>query len=274
MFEATWNPLPGRRTGEISLDRLLVPSRWGKPQQVLVSPKIDLFHEAVPDEWIARVFNVMADASQHTYQIFTKHSKRMQRILYGPKSHTTWDRRLWHRSVLPNVWLGVSVEDQATADERIPHLLATPAAKRVVKANPLGSMDIERFLRPSWGELRPSSIGGLARPLLPALDWVIVSGEVGRGARPCDVAWVRSIRDQCRATATPLFVERLGSCPYDSDRMQSVPGHERVVSVSEIDDESIETIYRCIAAASMTLFDRDGSDPAEWDDDLRVRQRP
>ena len=132
---------------------------------------------------------------------------------------------------LPNIWLGVSAEDQSTADERIPVLLDTPATIRFVSAEPLlGPIDLERY---------------------PSLDWVIAGGESGHGARPCNTAWIQSIIEQCRAAGTAVFVKQLGSAPaYPREANGGRVGHY------------------------VGLHDRKGGDPAEWPDDLRVREWP
>jgi len=156
----------------------------------------------------------------------------------------------------PNVWLGTSAENQATADERIPHLLAVPAAVRFLSVEPLlGPVDLMPWLDEE-GYDAPGD-GGEVRPL-PAVDWVIVGGESGPGARPCDVAWIRSVRDQCREAGTPCFVKQLGAVPLEFRR---VVGKEHGTPFS-------------MAAANLRLRDPKGGDMAEWPEDLRVREFP
>ncbi len=135
-------------------DRLEQPLHWRKPRRVFVNSMSDLFHESVPDEFIDQVFKVMAHAPKHTFQILTKRPERMRRIVPVIRNH--YPDRLDH------VWLGVAVEDQATAVERIPLLLQTPAAVRFVSIEPmLGPVDLSKWLPPSN----------------PHLDWVICGGE-------------------------------------------------------------------------------------------------
>jgi hypothetical protein len=146
---------------------------------------------------------------------------------------------------LPNVWLGVSAEDQQRADERIPDLLATPAAVRFVSAEPLlGPLDLRRWLEHSCSICRTFGVEDVTR-CGPRIDWVIVGGESGHGARPCDLAWIRSIVEQCRDAGVACFVKQLGADPIDG-----------------------------LAGCSVWQGTRKGSDMADWPDDLRVREFP
>lgn len=190
-------------------DKLALPLRWTKPRKVFVNSMSDLFHDKVPDEYIARVFSVMASAEQHTFQLLTKRHGRMRSLmtseafrelvfkcqaleLPGDVMGDYWP--------LPNVWLGVSAEDQKRADLRIPALLDTPAAVRFVSAEPLlGPIDLHtdpiKDGAPFWGS---------------QLDWVIVGGESGPGARPMHPDWVRSLRDQCVGAGVPFLFKQWG----------------------------------------------------------------
>ncbi len=285
----------GRWSGHVRLvhEHLGDPLRWTRPRMVFVNSMSDLFHESVPDEFIAAVFGVMASSSRHTFQVLTKRPERMRswfewiaaqarelEDIVGEtppagrgeasacgimaSSLVTDDRMLrpaYHAAwPLPNVWLGVSVEDQAAADTRIPLLLSTPAAIRWISAEPLlGQVDLSAWVRPSWGELRPSAMGGSARPLMPPLDWVVVGGESGPGARPCNVEWIRGVVAQCRAGARPCFVKQLGACFADS--VNGVAGPQACVP-----PEYGRPVTR--------LEHPKGGDPAEWAADLRVREYP
>lgn len=197
----------GRWTGRVALipDKLTEPLTWRKPRRIFVNSMSDLFHEALPDEAIDQVFAIMALARQHQFQILTKRPDRARQYLLaedrcdsigmaqrGFDATATCYERLDQDALWPlhNVWLGTSVEDQETADERIPHLRATPAAVRFLSCEPL------------LGPLRID---------LDGIDWVIIGGESGPNARPCDLAWIRSLRDQCRAADVPLFVKQLSS---------------------------------------------------------------
>jgi protein gp37 len=188
-------------------ERLERPLHWTRPRMVFVNSMSDMFHADIPDEYITRVFAVMALAPQHTFQILTKRHARMKSLLTSDAFKVAvfdaaWNLRpgpLLTSWPLPNVWLGVSAEDQRWANLRIPALLHTPAAIRFVSAEPLlGPID-------------------LASPGLLALDefdlginWVIVGGESGNGARPMAPDWVRSLRDQCDDAGVAFFFKQWG----------------------------------------------------------------
>lgn len=219
---------------------LLEPLRRKKPTMWFVNSMGDLFHESVPDEWIDRVFAVMGSCPQHTFQVLTKRSDRMRDYLSRRKSAkpvavSVGDGILgehpFSNELLPpaNIWLGVSVEDQARADERIPDLLATPAAVRWLSCEPLlGEVDLLAFLEPTgaccggepeyrcascpsdatWRYSVPADNGMWAFD--PTIDWVVVGGESGPGARPMNTGWARSLRDQCAAANVPFFMKQMG----------------------------------------------------------------
>jgi protein gp37 len=145
----------------------------------------DLFHDDCPIEWIDRVFDVMARAPQHTFQVLTKRAARLREYTLRRTS-----------SPLANVWLGVSTERQKEADERIPLLLAAPAAVRFISAEPLlGPLNISDYMR---------------RTAVPRLNWIIVGGESGHGARPMKPEWAESLRDQCDRSGVAFFFKQWG----------------------------------------------------------------
>lgn len=176
---------------QVRPDKLDQPLRWKKPRRIFVNSMSDLFHKDVPDEFILGVFGVMAQATQHTFQILTKRHARMRSLL------TRWAAEVsWLANPLPNVWLGVSTEDQKWADIRIPALLDTPAAVRFISAEPLlGPIDI----------FANSSIDRD-----PGLDWVIVGGESGHRARPMHPDWARVLRDECVDAKIPFLFKQWG----------------------------------------------------------------
>jgi protein gp37 len=190
-------------TGEVRLNDawLRQPLAWSRPRRIFVCAHGDLFAENVPDEWIDQVFAVMALARRHTFQVLTKRSARMREYLRElVRARRRWEHIIRHTHghsaspppVLPNVWLGVSVEDQRRAGERLPDLEQTPAEVRWVSAEPLiGSLDIR-----TW---------------LPRLDWVVAGGESGPAARPMHIEWARSLRDQCAKSGVPLLFKQWGS---------------------------------------------------------------
>lgn len=201
-------------------DRLDAPLRWRTPRRIFVDSMSDLFHDNVSDEYIARVFAVMSQAPQHVFQVLTKRHGRMRSLLNSERfqsdAHSRAVDLVQNRSVehefrwpLPNVWLGVSVENQQWADIRIPALLDTPAAVRWLSCEPLlGPVDL------SWGEavsaIGPQWARRSAGGSEALIDWVVVGGESGPNARPMHPAWARSIRDQCAAASVPFHFKQHG----------------------------------------------------------------
>lgn len=162
-------------------EKLAEPLRWRSPKMIFVNSMSDLFHDAVPDEYIAAVAKVMVAANWHTYQVLTKRSTRIQKLLNSTLSFAARQ---------PHIWWGVSVEDRKYGVPRIEHLRRTRAAVRFLSIEPL----LEDV-----GELNLSGI-----------DWVIVGGESGAGARPMKKEWVISIRNQCRANGSAFFFKQWG----------------------------------------------------------------
>lgn len=218
-FAERWRGTKGHyfETGfdvQLRPDKLGLPLRWTKPRRIFVNSMSDLFHDKVPDEYIARVFAVMALAPRHTFQLLTKRHGRMRSLLNSAyflqavgrvwaEPPSDWPLpRDWRVPVwpLPNVWLGVSAEDQKRADHRIPALLDTPAAVRFVSAEPLlGPID-----------LHADPIGKDSVFWIGHLDWVIVGGESGPSARPMHPDWARSLRDQCIGAGVPFLFKQWG----------------------------------------------------------------
>ncbi len=206
-------------------ERLRKPLGWKKPRRVFVNSMSDLFHKDVPDEFIDRVFAVMAMmAHRHTFQVLTKRAVRMRDYLASRSQNVKhWEkpaRELGYPFIrllqfpFPNVWLGVSVEDQKRADERIPPLLETLAAVRWVSAEPLlGPINFD-----STHESDPCSsnfLSGIDGERIYdgkkcALDWIVVGGESGSSTRPMEPDWARFIRDQCQSAGVPFFFKQWG----------------------------------------------------------------
>lgn len=180
-FAERWRGVPGHPY-ENGFDlvlrhhRLLEPLSWRKPHTIFVNSMSDLFHRDVPDEFIVQVFETMRRASWHQFQVLTKRAERLQRL----------SKRL---SFAPNIWMGVSIETPLYY-WRIKHLQGVPAAVRFLSCEPLLA----------------------ALPILPleGIDWVIVGGESGPGARPMQPSWVRDIRAQCRSNRVPFFFKQWG----------------------------------------------------------------
>lgn len=242
-------------TGEVRFNDkvLLDPLHWRRPRKIFVCAHGDLFHEKVPDEWIDRVFAVMALCQHHVFQVLTKRPERMRDYAHAL---VTGNRSIWKEArdlglnaagvaeamtmldwggyewrgakPLPNVWLGVSVEDQKRADERIPILLDTPAAVRWLSCEPLlGPVDLTDVAGnvPEYGTAKAHGTDVLTphnRSLRPQIDWVVVGGESGSGARPMHPQWARSLRRQCANAGVPFLFKQWGEWqPFDSDDLLS-----------------------------------------------------
>ncbi len=263
--DETWNPVTGctkvspgcdhcyaervteRFHGKGSFERVMLhperlrkPLHWRKPRKVFVNSMSDLFHEQVPDEFIAQVFAVMSIAKEHTFQVLTKRHGRMRSLLTSPefprmvtaaKVGPGWKHLNESWWPLPNVWLGVSVEDQKWADIRIPALLETPAAVRFLSCEPLlGPIDLTRIPdgRNAYGGPRSMNalreccprcggwgvdcgIDGVHMVKRPGgIDWVIVGGESGPHFRAMDPVWAAQLRDQCTAAGVPFLFKQWG----------------------------------------------------------------
>ena len=196
------------RIHEPALEQAL---RWKRGRKIFWNAHGDIFHEKVTDEQIDRLFAVCGDTPQHIHMILTKRADRMREYLFwrkrdkpitvamgdGTLAQHPFNSELKAPS---NIWLGVSVEDQQRADERIPDLLATPAAVRFISAEPLlGPVDLK------WSLYLDQFSGEHT-----AIDWVIVGGESGPRARPIHPEWVRSLREQCLASGTPFLFKQWG----------------------------------------------------------------
>ncbi len=293
----------GKWTGMIRLvpKMLLQPLRWQRPRKIFVNSMSDLFHPNVPFVYIAAVFGVMAAAERHTFQVLTKRPGRMLRFFEwleeqepgNPRLEVCWqalkeevervgDGGPMHTKYagdpegpwpLPNVWLGVTAENQFSADNRIPMLQQAPAAVRWVSIEPMvGLAGLREYVggqRGCAGEHHGSGAPGCPKELhhhhddrcAPALDWVVVGGESGPGARPMDIAWVEDIVSQCKASGTPVFVKQLGAKPFDSrEGFRHSDPHP--------DGPSGDPDCR------LRLRSREGRDPGEWPEILRVQEMP
>ncbi len=220
-------------TGVTKIDEkaLLAPLKRKKPTMYFVNSMSDMFHENVPFEWIDKIMAVIALCPQHTFQVLTKRADRMKEYFDGYLKRNGFANSLrdillknnyseiqiielvlkiddfLNKKPLPNLWLGVSVENQEQADKRIPYLLETPAKVRFLSCEPL----LEQVYLPS----------------LPKIDWVIVGGESGgKGTRPMHPDWVRNIRNQCEATGTKFFFKQWGD--WLPVRSEGIYHHERI----------------------------------------------
>lgn len=253
-------------------ERLDKPLHWKKPRKIFVNSMSDLFHEQVPDEFIAKIFNIMANAPWHTFQILTKRPRRMLQWFDSVKRWDHEDGSVFHLGnddivvgyrewPLKNVWIGVSVEDQQRADERIPLLLQTPAAVRFLSCEPLlGEVDLSLWMSwegehcqscgrgysdvywvddEVWRSVVDSTGAGLRCPdcftaeaaaigitvdvrrstYRSGLDWIVVGGESGHGARPMQEEWAISLRDQCVSEGIPYFFKQWGEFHPTSEHL-------------------------------------------------------
>lgn len=292
--------LEGRWTGEVRMvpEHLADPLRWKRPRRIFVNSMSDLFHEKLSNEDIAAVFGVMAAAPQHTFQVLTKRAERMRewfdwaQYAGGEARNTAAEMcrsaamdRIEHRDAegralpgptralfgyddrwpLPNVHLGVSVEDEPNA-RRIHDLLRTPAAVRFVSYEPaLGEVDWPKYIRPKaivdgyrkvqagmdyYSRCGPTP----AHLAAPGVDWVIVGGESGPGARPFDVAWARSVVQQCKAAGVPAFCKQMGSRPYDGEAAEPTGNFRTHEGRRQFE----------MKASFLELRSKKGGDPSEW----------
>jgi protein gp37 len=262
-------------TGKVRVvnEHLGDPLRWQKARRVFVNSMSDLFHEELPFPVIAGIFGIMGAADDHTFQVLTKRPERAIAFFrwlkaedgsrglvppgaglgcgwYAERLLADVDARLAEvalaqhavRWPLPNVWLGVSVEDQDTADLRIHQLLECPAAVRFVSYEPaLGPVE----WHPSWFGYTPDDADTRTGP---GIDWLIAGGESGPGARACDVDWLRAARDACARYDAACFVKQLGADPYTH--------------------RAADAVYL------RNMVDRKGGNPVEWPPDLAVRDYP
>lgn len=188
-------------------DRLDQPLHWRKPRRVFVCSMGDLFHEDVPNEFIFQILERVRNVRQCTFLILTKRPERMRDYFHYRSTH-------WQKP-FPNLWLGVTAENQEQADKRIPVLLRIPAAVRFVSYEPgLEQIHIKRYLLSGAHKFRQD------------LNWVICGCENGPGARPMELDWARSLRDQCQAAGVPFFYKRGsdGSRLLDGRMWEEYPG--------------------------------------------------
>jgi len=224
-----------RWNGNITLveSELDKPLRWKRPRKIFVNSMSDLFHEDVPDEFMEEVWARMVVCDRHIFIILTKRPERMYKFLAAQDwnrvskrvvkiepfaAAKTLDRKKRGQRIFQNVWLGVSVENQKTADDRIPPLLECPAAVRFVSYEPaLGPVDLTNLSVQTHGGIEQWDAldkvdAGDAEPPAPdtVLDWVIAGGESGPGARPSHPDWFRQVRDDCQAAGVPFFFKQWG----------------------------------------------------------------
>lgn len=195
-------------------DKLSEPLKWKTPRKIFVNSMSDLFHKDIDDEYIAHVADVMMRANWHTYQVLTKRSERMRDLL---------NSKLNFAAMAPHIWWGVSAGNRKNGLPRIAHLQAAAVAVRIVSAEPL--------------------LEDLGNVNLKGINWLIIGGESGHGARPFQLDWARKLIHSCKRQQVACFMKQVGRQPWD--------GGQR-----------------------FKLASAKGGDPSEWPVDIRVRKFP
>lgn len=243
---------------------LAQPLSWREPRRIFVCSMTDLFLDAIPDAFIDAVFATMAQAPQHTFQVLTKRPERMRdycraRLLGLP---------------LANVEIGVSAESQRWLDIRAPLLMDTPAAVRFVSLEPLlGPVDVGPYVQgySTRADHHPNCDGEVCdihcpvevQVEEPRIDWVIVGGESSAKARPCDLEWIADVVAACEFAGVPCFVKQLGAMPIVLETEER-RGESRIIG-----HPKAPAGYQAVC-----VRDWKGGDPAEWPEELRVREFP
>lgn len=269
---AKWGPQGTRRIASESYWRQ--PHKWnreaakaGERHRVFCASLADVFEgrESMPESaWApveaarVRLFHLISETPHLDWLLLTKRPENVRRFAGGDGLPRTWPENM-----PPNAWIGTSVEDQQNADTRIPHLLEIPARVRFLSCEPLlGEVDLKPWLRcgecqgKTWDRIDYDAIpcpvcGG---DFAPGIHWVIVGGESGGGARPFDLAWARTLRDQCQKSGVAFFMKQAGANPHAWKASHEYPT-----------DGSTYPLH---------LVDRKGGDPEEWPEDIRVRELP
>lgn len=234
-------------------ERFIEPMSWRKHRYIFVCSMGDMFHDDVPSEIIQIAFDRMAFFDQHTYLLLTKRPHRMlDEILIWKEYCTT----LGLPFPTPNVWLGASVENQRTADERIPIFLQIPAVKHFVSVEPMLG-----FVNIPWPDGWPSKVS--------YIDWIICGGETGPKARPMHPDWVESLRDQCQTAGVPFFFKQWGEWTVDYEH----PSH---IIMRDGTHESITQANCCSGVAIRRVGKKKAGnllDGREWNEFPKEIQR-
>jgi protein gp37 len=259
-------------TGKLALreDRLGDPLRWRKPKMVFVPSHGDIFHEGVPDAFLAQVYLTMFRAKHHTFQVLTKRAERLvewsRKLCYDDGGERLYldetgrGRRLLGLPEARHIWHGVSVENVATS-VRLDHLTKATLGVRFVSLEPLLEfVDVTKWLYSEYDRYAMDPRGATLAPAQSytasraKLNWAIVGGESGVRARPFDVDWARTYVEHCRAAGCALFVKQMGAKPFVSLRDANNPG------------------YR--GAMEIRYNDSKGGNMSEWPPEIRVREFP
>lgn len=278
---ATAQHVSGYVTPFLDEQTLEKPLRWRKPRCIFWGDMTDLFGDWVADKWLDKCFGVMALTPQHRHILLTKRPKRMRTYTVGRDPRNMYDaaydmaahamgNERWEafenqvRWPLPNVWLGYSASTQADLEAGIPELLYCPAAVRLLSLEPLlEPLDLYNAKR-DW--ILPIGRRG-APPVCPGIDLVIVGGESGPKARPCNTEWIYRIIEQCRAARVAVFIKQLGA------RCMITSAHCPVTVPANVYD-LFGYVHNGVAYHSgwAQTKHRSGGDPAEWPEDLRVKE--
>lgn len=257
-------------------DAKLLEGGHVKPERprVFCASLADWLDDEAPIAWLADLLKVIRETPNLDWQLLTKRIGNFELLIRdvldlstGPKPDAFY---LWLRGWLKgeapaNVWLGTSVEDQTRAEERIHKLLAIPAKVRFLSMEPLlGEVDLTRVNFPTGclENVLKTDVNEIAKRAgidkINGIDWVIAGGESGKGARPCNVEWIRSLVAQCKAASAACFVKQLGADPrHNTSGTCAITGE-----------------WVGITNSPMTISDKKGGDMAEWPEDLRIRQFP
>lgn len=266
-------PYSGKTPRNLIFDEKVMQElvKMRSPKKVFLCSMTDLFGEWVSDDWLDRAFAYMAIASQHTFQILTKRPERMQKYFRSCRNRIRFEIVGLGRELnlpeeqyelyetyefdwpLANIWLGTSIENQKTADDRIPLLFKTPASVRFLSCEPLlEDLDLRPYLGVCIGcqncEFQGNHAIGQSK-----IDWIIIGGESGLGARLCNIDWIRSLVLQSKAADTAVFVKQLGSMPIKS-----------FAYIADIG----------FSHTQIKLKDRKGADINEFPKDLKIRNFP
>jgi protein gp37 len=294
------NPIRGDIKPFLDSTRFDEVLRRKKPRKYVWCDRTDIFGEWVPDAWIDQIAGMMWDAHWHTHIILSKHPERMQHYFASKDrahsiacaSHTLFQARDPRKAAavpveafvaalslpLHNLWLGTSIENQATADERIPFLLQTPAAIRFLSAEPLLEaidfrLDHQGIPHGRWGEaLGPcgyycdEAVGHIDHRT--RIDQIICGGESGPHARPCDLSWIEDIIAQCDTAGISCFIKQLGARPWMTD-LRSHEGFPAHIYSRTDTTGSHPSAYELHGFKSKAA-----ADPLEWPAGIRVQEFP
>ena len=287
-----WGPPKTTERHRTAVSNWRKPLAWNRKAQkeghrlkVFCASLADVFEDAPQvAPWRADLFRMIEDTPALDWLLLTKRPEHMVRLAAEAGWTGVWPG---------NVWAGTTVESQDYADERIPHLLSVPARVRFLSVEPLLSPvnlrdtpcnvtslngELDDYFDPLAGRGLELQDEGYSEGVYPRLSWVIVGGESGPGARPFDLEWARSIRDQCKATGTAFFMKQAGANAVDSSAVDIIgpdgkARYRRAVGHPDI-DEAVATPGYTVQPAALRFKDKAGADPDEWPEDLRVQEWP